>query len=75
MTKSTLAVEGIPVLFAHNMMYGVEWTPSALFAAEKRNIRIIAPSRPGFGFSDPLPGQDIDAVLDSRLTKSERARK
>lgn len=59
------AVEGIPVLFAHNMMYGVEWTPSALFAAEKRNIRIIAPSRPGFGFSDPLPGQDIDTVLDS----------
>jgi pimeloyl-ACP methyl ester carboxylesterase len=59
------AIEGIPVLFAHNMMYGVEWTPSALFAAEKRNIRIIAPSRPGFGFSDPLPGQDIDAVLDS----------
>lgn len=40
-------------------------------ASRRRGIRVIAPDRPGFGFSDPLPGRevldwvgDLDAIAD-----------
>lgn len=45
--------KGEPILFFHSMLYGVE-LPSTLTAACKRKgWRIIAPSRPGYGASDP----------------------
>lgn len=44
--------EGTPLLFFHNMLYGVSWTDPAVEVLAKKGLRVIAPSRPGFGASD-----------------------
>ncbi|MEM8952434.1 MAG: alpha/beta hydrolase, partial [Pseudomonadota bacterium] len=73
---------GRPVLFIHNMLLGPDLTDEAVAAAQRRGWRLIAPSRPGFGGSDPAAkaadGQlimsfvdDMEALLDG--LKIERA--
>ncbi len=46
--------QGRPILFLHHMMGGPMWTPRSQAEASENNWRVIAPSRPGFGRSDPL---------------------
>lgn len=45
---------GTPILLVHNMLYGSELTDAAVQAAFRQNLRIISPSRPGYGSSDPI---------------------
>lgn len=56
---------GAPVICIHNMLYGVEWPDAAVEAAARRRIRIISPSRPGFGSSDLAPTVYGDKLLDT----------
>ncbi|HTU61062.1 MAG TPA: alpha/beta fold hydrolase, partial [Polyangiales bacterium] len=60
------APHGRPVLFLHNMLHGVSLSTPAIAAARSCGWRLIAPSRPGFGRSDALPGarglELVDAV-------------
>jgi pimeloyl-ACP methyl ester carboxylesterase/DNA-binding CsgD family transcriptional regulator len=64
---------GRPVLFIHGMLDGHGMTDASRAELEKRAIRLIAPVRPRFGFSDPdgkpegAPerfAEDVRAVLD-----------
>jgi pimeloyl-ACP methyl ester carboxylesterase/DNA-binding CsgD family transcriptional regulator len=56
---------GAPVICIHNMLYGVEWTDAAVEAAAQRRLRIISPSRPGFGDSDLAPAAHGRELLDT----------
>tara|TARA_R110001606_G_scaffold360130_2_gene512772 strand:+ start:409 stop:2154 length:1746 start_codon:yes stop_codon:yes gene_type:complete len=56
--------KGIPVIMLHNMPYGVELPQNAIAAANRMNLRIIAPYRPGFGNSDNLKNIDVEQLLD-----------
>lgn len=56
--------DGIPVIMIHNMPYGVELPQNAIAAANRMNLRIIAPYRPGFGNSDDLKDIDLEQLLD-----------
>ena len=61
--------EGRPILFFHNMLYGVAWTDPAVETVARKGWRVIAPSRPGFGASDYDPqasAQDrVAATVDA----------
>ncbi len=72
---------GTPVLYLHGMVDSTEFTDKFLRQLVDRNILVIAPSRPGFGNSDPRQSyddtpekfaHDADELLDhlgiSRLT-------
>ncbi|MEM7192971.1 MAG: alpha/beta hydrolase, partial [Pseudomonadota bacterium] len=59
------AIDGRPVLFIHNMLLGPALTDLAIDVAGDRNWRLIAPSRPGFGQSDPLADPGTTAALDT----------
>tara|TARA_R110000824_G_scaffold252106_1_gene440802 strand:+ start:637 stop:2382 length:1746 start_codon:yes stop_codon:yes gene_type:complete len=56
--------KGIPVIMLHNMPYGVELPQNAIAAANRMNLRIITPYRPGFGNSDNLKNIDVEQLLD-----------
>lgn len=58
------AKEGEPVLLLHNMPYGVELPAGAQEHAKRQGLRIIAPYRPGYANSDPLPGLQREELLD-----------
>ncbi len=59
------AAAGRPVLVVHNMLQGPALSDAAIAAAGRRSWRLIGPSRPGFGGSDPLlqaaPAEVMDA--------------
>ena len=57
-------LEGRPILFFHNMSFGLEWTDSAVEACARRGFRIISPSRPGFGATDGHAAAIKDELLD-----------
>jgi pimeloyl-ACP methyl ester carboxylesterase len=59
------APRGRPVLFLHNMLHGVSLSAAAIAAAHGCGWRLIAPSRPGFGQSDALPGVHGLALMDA----------
>ena len=44
--------DGRPVLFFHHLYLGPAWTDQSVEALARQGWRVIAPSRPGFGFSD-----------------------
>ncbi|NOX83865.1 MAG: alpha/beta fold hydrolase [Alphaproteobacteria bacterium] len=56
---------GVPVICIHNMLYGVEWPDDAVEAAARKNLRIISPSRPGFGASELAPAAYGEDLLDT----------
>ncbi|MDU8911175.1 alpha/beta fold hydrolase [Aestuariicoccus sp. MJ-SS9] len=66
--------DGHPVLFIHGMLFGSELPGPALDCLKRYGLRLIAPSRPNFGLSDPPPGppeaeadrlvEDLVFVLD-----------
>lgn len=60
------AENGRPLLFLHDMLHAPTLTDAAIDAARRRNWRLIAPSRAGFGESDDLAettaSQRMDAV-------------
>ena len=60
------ACDGTPVLYCHGFpASGVEAAFSDS-AARERGVRIVAPDRPGYGESDPLPGRSLlDWVSDA----------
>lgn len=62
------APQGRPVLFFHNMMGGAFWTKAMVDAATENGWRIIAPSRPGFGYSDSVAAKDRELI---RVTCSD----
>lgn len=45
--------EGTPVLFIHGLVYGPFFLDSMISGFLDAGIRLIAPSRPGFGYTDP----------------------
>ena len=55
---------GRPVLFFHHIYLGPTWTEQSVEALARQGWRVIAPSRPGFGFSDgaaaPAPEERIE---------------
>jgi pimeloyl-ACP methyl ester carboxylesterase/DNA-binding CsgD family transcriptional regulator len=55
---------GEPVLLFHNLPYGDELPAAAIERCHREGLRIIAPQRPGFGESTPLPGLDCAGLLD-----------
>lgn len=55
---------GTPVLMIHNMPYGVELPELAIEAADRMNLRIISPFRPGYGNSDIIKDVHGDKLLD-----------
>lgn len=46
---------GTPCLFIHNMLCDPTFTPEAISAIHKHRLRLICPTRPSFGDSDPDP--------------------
>ncbi|MGB3721633.1 MAG: alpha/beta hydrolase [Pacificimonas sp.] len=56
--------KGRPVLFFHNMLYGCLLTDPCAAMCRERGWRFIAPSRPGFGRTDPVPAEG-GALLDA----------
>lgn len=59
------AENGRPVLFIHDMLHAPTLTDAAVEVAERKNWRLIAPSRPGFGQSDDLLGAEGTERLDA----------
>ena len=49
------ATDGFPVLFLHDEICGDGWTDAAVRSLEKRKLKVIAPLRPLYGQTDPLP--------------------
>lgn len=47
---------GRGLLFVHGQLFGTEMPTEVLDYLEEHNLRLICPSRPGFGCSDPYPG-------------------
>ncbi len=56
---------GRPVLYLHGMMGGPDLPEQVKTDAQRRGIRILAPSRPGFGRSDTIPATDMELVRQS----------
>ncbi|SDJ39930.1 alpha/beta fold hydrolase [Lutimaribacter saemankumensis] len=58
-------MDGLPVLYLHGMMGGPDLPHHVKTAARQSGLRIIAPSRPGFGKSDSIPATDWEFVRQS----------
>ncbi len=56
--------DGAPVLLFHNLPYGVTLPAAADRYARRHGLRVIAPYRPGHGYSDPLPDLHGMAYFD-----------
>ena len=62
---------GAPFLFFHGLQLGPYMTPALERVLAQENIRLIAPSRPGFGETDPVRhDRDFDAAV---LTDAQAA--
>lgn len=59
------APDGLPVLYLHGMMAGPNLPEHVKISARKYNLRILAPSRPGFGRSDTIPATEMEMVRQS----------
>jgi pimeloyl-ACP methyl ester carboxylesterase/DNA-binding CsgD family transcriptional regulator len=59
------APDGLPVLYLHGMMSGPDLPEHVKILAKKNNLRILAPSRPGFGKSDTIPATEMEMVRQS----------
>lgn len=59
------APRGKPVIYLHGMMAGPEIPDHLKKMAAMRNVRILAPSRPGFGKSDTIAATGMDLVRQS----------
>ena len=59
------APDGLPVLYLHGMMAGPDLPDHVKIAAKQNNLRILAPSRPGFGRSDTIPATEMEMVRQS----------
>lgn len=55
---------GTAVVMFHNLPYGIELPKMAIEAANRLNLRILAPYRPGHGDSDMLENAHGDKWLD-----------
>lgn len=55
---------GRPVLFFHNIYLGPAWTEPSIEALARQGWRVIAPSRPGFGYSDGTSTDTLDGRID-----------
>ncbi|MDX5383780.1 MAG: LuxR C-terminal-related transcriptional regulator [Rhodobacterales bacterium] len=58
-------IDGLPVLYLHGMMSGPDLPDHVKHAVRQNGLRIIAPSRPGFGKSDSIAAEDWDFVRQS----------
>ncbi|MDQ2094641.1 alpha/beta fold hydrolase [Rhodalgimonas zhirmunskyi] len=56
---------GLPVLYLHGMMGGPDLPEQVKAEARRRGVRLLAPSRPGFGKSDTIPATDAELVQQS----------
>ncbi len=56
--------KGRPILFFHNMLYGVSLTDACVETLAHRGWRVISPSRPGYGDSDPVQGVETTQLVD-----------
>ncbi|MEY8840663.1 alpha/beta fold hydrolase [Cribrihabitans sp. XS_ASV171] len=56
---------GRPVLYLHGMMGGPDLPEQVKTDARRRGIRILAPSRPGFGKSDTIPATEMELIRQS----------
>jgi pimeloyl-ACP methyl ester carboxylesterase/DNA-binding CsgD family transcriptional regulator len=59
------ARNGRPVLYLHGMMAGPDLPEHLRTDALRRGIRILAPSRPGFGKTDTIPAEGMELVRQS----------
>lgn len=61
--------DGYPVLFVHSLLQGPFFQPAFIEGLFRHNVRLLAPSRPGFGrTSHPLPGAEFDrTVIDDSI--------
>ncbi|MGB3626647.1 MAG: alpha/beta fold hydrolase [Henriciella sp.] len=58
---------GRPVLFFHHLYLGPLWTEPSVEALARQGWRVIAPSRPGFGGSDGVSADTLDARIDESV--------
>lgn len=66
--------KGKPVLFIHGLVYGPYFMDSMLTGFLDAGIRLIAPSRPGFGHTDPDQKNFNKTVIDDTLALVEHLR-
>ena len=59
------ARDGRPVLYLHGMMAGPDLPESVKSDALRNGIRILAPSRPGFGRTDTIPAEGMELIRQS----------
>ncbi len=59
------APNGRPVLYLHGMMAGPDLPESVKTEALRSGIRILAPSRPGFGKTDTIPAEGMELIRQS----------
>ncbi|MEC7256647.1 MAG: alpha/beta fold hydrolase, partial [Pseudomonadota bacterium] len=59
------ARDGRPVLYLHGMMAGPDLPETVKAEARRHGLRILAPSRPGFGKTDTIPAEGIELVRQS----------
>ncbi|TMV14452.1 alpha/beta fold hydrolase [Arenibacterium halophilum] len=59
------ARDGRPVLYLHGMMAGPDLPEPVKAEARRHGLRILAPSRPGFGKTDTIPAEGIELVRQS----------
>lgn len=64
--------EGRPILFFHNMLYGVAWTDPSVEVLARKGWRVISPSRPGFGASDYDPQTTPEARVAATVSAFEQ---
>lgn len=64
--------EGRPILFFHNMLYGVALTDPAVEVLSRKGYRLISPSRPGYGASDYDPQASDDDRIASTVAIFEQ---
>ena len=61
------AKDGRPVLFFHSMLGGVRFPRAAMETYARKGWRVIAPSRPGYGLSDPNPKLSKEELVDQTV--------
>lgn len=59
------APNGRPVLYLHGMMAGPDLPENVKTEALRNGLRILAPSRPGFGKTDTIPAEGMELIRQS----------